>query len=62
MALLKRKSKEESNQSGGAAASEPEHRPPEQVPPMSDAPVGQADLSPGLERRWEEAWRRARGR
>ncbi len=60
MALLKRKSKEESQQ-GGAAAPAPEHRPPEQIPPSGES-IGGANISPGLERRWEEAWRRARGR
>ena len=62
MALLKRK-KEESGQSqqGGAAAPAPEHRPPEQIPPSGET-IGESNISPGLQRRWEEAWRRARGR
>ena len=59
MALLGRKSKKED--SGGSA----QQSAPQQPPQPQEAPLvgssGDVPLSSGLERKWEEAWRRARG-
>ncbi len=58
MALLKRKSKDDS--AGGAEGATPAGPPPEEAPTPrgSDPP----QIGGGLERKWEEAWRRARAR
>ncbi len=63
MALLKRKSKDDS--SGGTEGSMPEASTPHGAPPQ-EAPTARGSDPPhiggGLERKWEEAWRRARAR
>lgn len=43
-----------------AGRDSPRAAPSAQSPRHDSAPAGPSRLQPGLERRWEEAWRRAR--